>query len=106
MGIKILKPVIYLGNKPLELNKIIKKKYDYKNKIGSSRINIEEYKSVFEMALEVGKKALKNTKQRPKFLIFVSYLYKFTSRYYKNTHFYSYILLSFLKCVTIKEKIS
>ncbi len=72
MGIKVLKPVIYLGNNSLELDKIIKKKYDYKNKIGSSRIHVEEYKSIFEMAIEVGKKALKNTKLRPRFLIFVS----------------------------------
>lgn len=72
MGIKISKPVIYLGNKSIKLNKIIKKKYDYKDKIGSSRIHVEEHKSVFEMALEVGKKALKNIRQKPKFLIFVS----------------------------------
>ena len=66
MGIKVLKPVIYLGNKTVDLNKVVKKKYDYKNKIGSSRIHIEE-KSVFDMALKVAKKAIKETKQRPNF---------------------------------------
>ena len=73
MGIKIYKPVIYLGNKEVFLREILKNKsYDLKNKIGSERIHIETRKSILEMATKVTKKCINLYKIRPKFLIFVS----------------------------------
>jgi 3-oxoacyl-[acyl-carrier-protein] synthase-3 len=73
VGIKIYKPVIYLGNKEVFLREILKNKsYDLKNKIGSERIHIETRKSILEMATKVTKKCINLYKIRPKFLIFVS----------------------------------
>ena len=73
MGIKIYKPVIYLGNKEVFLREILKNKsYDLKNKIGSERIHIETRKNILEMAIKVSKKCINLYKIRPKFLIFVS----------------------------------
>ena len=73
MGIKIYKPVIYLGNKEVFLREILKNKsYDLKNKIGSERIHIETRKNILEMAIKVSKKCINLYRIRPKFLIFVS----------------------------------
>ncbi len=73
MGIKIYKPVIYLGNKVVFLKSIVKKKsYDLKNKIGSDRIHIETQKNILEMAVNVSKKCINLYKIDPKFLILVS----------------------------------
>ena len=73
MGIKIYKPVIYLGNKDVFLRNILKNKsYDLKNKIGSEKIHIETRKNILEMAIKVSKNCINLYKIRPKFLIFVS----------------------------------
>jgi 3-oxoacyl-[acyl-carrier-protein] synthase-3 len=73
VGIKIYKPVIYLGNKDVFLRNILKNKsYDLKNKIGSEKIHIETRKTILEMAIKVSKNCINLYKIRPKFLIFVS----------------------------------
>ena len=72
MGIKILKPIVYLGNNKFNLQNLFKKKYDFKNSIGSSKVHIEKNKDVYGMALKVSKQALKTSKKKPNFLIFVS----------------------------------
>jgi hypothetical protein len=73
VGIKIFKPLIYLGNKEVFLKNILKNKsYDLKNKIGSERIHIETRKSILEMAINVSKKCINLYKINPKFLILVS----------------------------------
>jgi 3-oxoacyl-[acyl-carrier-protein] synthase-3 len=73
MGIKIYKPVTYLGNKEVFLKNILKNKlYDLKNKIGSERIHIETRKNILEMAVNVSKKCINLYKINPKLLILVS----------------------------------
>lgn len=73
MGIKILKPSIYLGNRKLIVDKLFKlKKEIILNKIGSNFLHKEEKKNILEMALHVSKKILKNYNFKPNFLIFVS----------------------------------
>jgi 3-oxoacyl-[acyl-carrier-protein] synthase-3 len=73
VGIKIYKPVTYLGNKIVILkNILINKTYDLKNKIGSKRIHIETQKNILEMAINVSKKCINLYKFNPKFLILVS----------------------------------
>jgi 3-oxoacyl-[acyl-carrier-protein] synthase III len=73
MGIKIHKPVTYLGNKVVFLKNMLKNKsYDLKNKIGAERIHIETRKNILEMAVTVSKKCINLYKINPKFLILVS----------------------------------
>ena len=61
-----------MGNNKFNLQNLFKKKYDFKNSIGSSKVHIEKNKDVYGMALKVSKQALKTSKKKPNFLIFVS----------------------------------
>ena len=73
MGIKIIKPEIYLGNKKISTISISNKyKSQIKNKIGSKYVHIETKKNILEMATFVAKKLLKKEKLSAEFLIFVS----------------------------------
>ena len=73
MGIKILKPEIYLGNKKISTSSITKKyKSQIKKKIGSKYVHIETKKDILGMATFVGKRLLKKENFSAEFLIFVS----------------------------------
>ena len=73
MGIKILKPEIYLGNKKISTISISNKyKSQIKNKIGSKYVHIETKKNILGMATFVAKKLLKKGNFSVEFLIFVS----------------------------------
>ena len=73
MGIKILKPSIYLGSDKLNVDKVFKlKKSLIINKIGSNILHKENKKSLLQMSLIAAKNAIKTHKLNPKFLIYVS----------------------------------
>ncbi len=73
MGIKILKPSIYLGGDKLHVDKVFKlKKSLIINKIGSNFLHRENKKNLIQMSLIAAKNAVKNHKLNPKFLIYVS----------------------------------
>lgn len=71
MGIKINKPIIYLGSNRIKVSSIS----DFNNKLikeklGSLHIHKEKSKSILDIAVKVGKKAL--YQKKPNLLIFVS----------------------------------
>ena len=71
MGIKINKPIIYLGSNKIKVNSIS----DFNNKLikeklGSLHIHKEKKKNILDIALKVGKAAI--YQKKPNLLIFVS----------------------------------
>ena len=73
MGLKILKPEIYLGKKKFLVKNIRKNSAnDIYKKIGFKFIHIEDQKNIYEMAQIASSRLLKKQKVKPDFLILVS----------------------------------
>ncbi len=73
MGIKIFKPSLYLGNKKIRVQNLIKiKKNIIDDKIGSNTLHVENKKNILEMSYVAAKQTLTKYKLKPNFLIFVS----------------------------------